>query len=108
MKPSKKMSRFSENVISILRKIPHGRIATYGQIAILAGKPQGARGVSWILNSCSKPYKLPWHRVVGSKGKISFDRLSSNYIRQKNLLLREGIKFLDSGSIDLKKYQWRG
>lgn len=100
------MSTFTKKVIQLTRSIPEGKIATYGQIAELAGKPQGSRGVSWILHSCSTAYKLPWHRVINAQGKISFEAGTHNYRQQKKRLEKEGIVFNSSGQLDLKKYRW--
>lgn len=100
-------SDFTKKVIQLIRAIPKGKVATYGQIAKLAGKPHGARGVAWILHSCSKSHRLPWHRVIGFKGTISFPKRSSNYLEQKKKLIAEGIVFLDSDRIDLNRYQWK-
>ena len=101
------MTDFSAAVINCISKIPAGRVATYGQIAEACGKPHAARGVSWILNSSSKKYKLPWHRVLGSGGKISFPKMSSNFLRQKKKLLLEGVEISEMGLADLKLYQWK-
>ncbi|MNL18003.1 methylated-DNA--protein-cysteine methyltransferase [compost metagenome] len=103
----KEMTEFSAAVISLIQKVPAGKIATYGQIAKLAGKPQGARGVAWILNSSSKAHKLPWQRILNSSGKISFPVDSAEYRKQRKLLENEGIVFGDNGQIDLKKFQWK-
>ncbi|MEK2689199.1 MGMT family protein [Bdellovibrio sp. GT3] len=100
------LSDFSKKVIETILKIPEGKVATYKQIAELAGKPQGSRGVSWILHSSSTKYKLPWHRVLNSQGKISFDIKSRNYQEQKKKLAKEGVAFDTMGKLDLKKYQW--
>lgn len=99
-------SPFSKKVISLILQIPKGKVATYGQIAKLAGKPQGSRGVAWILNSCSKSHKLPWQRVLNSKGKISFPEGSAEFKKQKSLLLKEGIEFTEGGGLNLKLFQW--
>lgn len=98
---------FSKEIIKFIRQIPKGRIATYGQIAKLAGKPQGSRGVAWILNSSSEAYDLPWQRVVNSKGQISFPIGTAEFNRQKRLLVKEGVEFTDKNQIDLKKFQWK-
>jgi len=66
------LSDFSKKVMTLIKQIPKGRVATYGQIAKLAGKSQGSRGVAWILNSSSVAHELSWHRVLNSKGMISF------------------------------------
>lgn len=101
------ISEFTKKVLQQIRAIPEGKVATYKQIAILAGKPQGSRGVAWILHSCSTTYKLPWHRVLSSQGRISFDPMSSNFRRQKALLIREGVEVSKDGKLDLPKFQWK-
>jgi methylated-DNA-protein-cysteine methyltransferase-like protein len=101
------MTEFTQAVISIVRKIPRGRIATYGQIAKLAGNPQGVRGVVWILKSSSSTQGLPWHRVVNAQGKISFSLMSDLYLSQKRLLQEEEIPFDADEKIDLDLYQWK-
>jgi methylated-DNA-protein-cysteine methyltransferase-like protein len=101
------VSEFTKTVIHQILKIPHGKVATYKQIAELTGKPQASRGVSWILHSCSRKYKLPWHRVLNSQGKISFDITSTNFRLQKKKLEAEGVSFSESGKLDLDKYQWK-
>ncbi|MBS4174086.1 MGMT family protein [Bacillus sp. FJAT-49736] len=94
------MSPFTEAVIRIIRIIPEGRVMTYGQIAALAGSPRGARQVARILHSMSKKHKLPWHRVISSKGEIS---LKDD--EQKMALQMEGIE-VHHWSVNLSKYQF--
>lgn len=101
------ISDFTKKVLVQIKAVPRGKVATYKQIAELSGKPQASRGVAWILHSCSTIYKLPWHRVLNSKGKISFERGSHNYRKQKRLLEGEGIRFSESDQLDMKKYQWK-
>jgi methylated-DNA-protein-cysteine methyltransferase-like protein len=101
------ISEFTKKVLQLIRAIPKGRVATYKQIAELAGKPQGSRGVAWILHSSSVKYELPWHRVINSQGKISFDPRSTNYREQKKRLAREGVIVESDGQLDLEKYRWR-
>lgn len=101
------ISEFTKKVIQYIRRIPTGKVATYKQIAELAGKPQGSRGVSWILHSCSTTYNLPWHRVLNSQGKISFEIRSSNFNKQKRFLEREGVMLDKEGKLSLPKYQWK-
>ncbi len=101
------MNAFTKKVIASVKQIPKGKIATYGQIAKIAGKPHGARGVGWILNSCSKKYRIPWQRVINSKGKISFHRGSEAFVVQRHLLQKEGIEITPEGALDLEIYQWR-
>lgn len=101
------ISEFTKKVIQQIQKIPSGKVATYKQIAELAGKPHGSRGVAWILHSCSTTYKLPWHRVLNSKGMISFDRKSSSFREQKQRLIKERVQINDDGKLDLTKFQWK-
>lgn len=101
------ISEFTKKVIQQILKIPEGKVATYKQIAELAGKPQGSRGVAWVLHSCSTAYKLPWHRVLNSQGKISFDKKSTNFREQKKRLEQEGVKFKTANELDLAKFQWK-
>jgi methylated-DNA-protein-cysteine methyltransferase-like protein len=101
------MTDFSRKVIALIQKIPRGKVATYGQIAKLAGNPYGSRGVAWILNSSSKKHRLPWQRVLSSKGKISLPQGSLAANAQKRKLEREGVRVGPNLSVDLKRYQWK-
>jgi len=103
--PIVQISDFTRNVLNQIKAIPQGKVATYKQIAELAGKPQGSRGVAWILKSCSTKYKLPWHRVLSSQGKISFERNTHNFRDQKRKLEKEGVVIQPDGRLDLKKYK---
>jgi methylated-DNA-protein-cysteine methyltransferase-like protein len=96
---------FSELVRSAVKRIPRGRVATYGQIAKLAGNPRAVRGVVWILHSSSGKHGLPWHRVINSKGVIALKQ-GAGFEEQVMRLVDEGVRVGKSGEIDLKKYQW--
>lgn len=100
-------SEFTKKVLQKIHQIPAGKVATYKQIAGLAGKPQGSRGVAWILHSCATTYKLPWHRVINAQGRIAFDPKSHNFVKQRKLLSNEGVAVAADGRLDLKKYQWK-
>ena len=100
-------TEFTKKVIATIKKIPKGKVATYAQIAKLAGKPQGVRGVVWILHSSSANNDLPWFRVINAKGKISFPEMSEQQLRQKALLVKEGVKFGEGDVVDLKVFQWK-
>jgi methylated-DNA-protein-cysteine methyltransferase-like protein len=102
----KKTTGFTQRVIRIIKSIPFGKVATYGQIAHLAGNPRAARQVSWILASSSRKENLPWHRVINSQGMISL-KPSAGYEEQKMLLLEEGVKFDKENKIDLKRFLWQ-
>ncbi|MBU7016478.1 MAG: MGMT family protein [Theionarchaea archaeon] len=96
---------FFNSVKELIKRIPPGRVATYGQIAALAGNPQSARQVVWVLHTYSEKENLPWHRVINSKGSISLGH-GSGYEMQKALLEKEGIVFGKNDKVNLKKYQW--
>jgi methylated-DNA-protein-cysteine methyltransferase-like protein len=98
-------SSFSQRVKEIIKKIPRGKVATYGQIAAYAGHPRAARQVVWILNSSSRKDKLPWHRVINRNGQISL-KPNSGYEIQKMLLQREGVKFDKNDAVDFEFYLW--
>lgn len=98
------LDEFTKRVTFIISRIPEGKVLTYGRVAALAGKPYGARQVSWILHSLSKKHNLPWHRVINSQGKISLR--GQGFDLQKELLVLEGIKFSQNGKIELQKYLW--
>ncbi|KAA3610586.1 MAG: hypothetical protein DWQ05_21445 [Calditrichaeota bacterium] len=94
-----------KKVIDIIMQIPEGKVATYGQIAALAGFPGRARHVGWILNQTNTP-NLPWHRVINSRGTISLPH-NGKYQLQKVLLQDEGVLFNDNDIIDLKQFCWQ-
>jgi methylated-DNA-protein-cysteine methyltransferase-like protein len=97
---------FFEQVYRIASMIPRGQVATYGQIAIYLGNPQGARTVGWALSSLPTGMEVPWHRVVNSRGRISGPPSGYRVHEQRALLEEEGIIFDDSGCIDLSRYGW--
>lgn len=101
------MTLFTQKVIRLIQNIPSGKVSTYGQIAKLAGKPQGARGVSWILHSCTRSHRLPWFRVIGAQGKISIPWGSRGFQRQRRLLLEEDVNVSAEGKIDLADFGWK-
>ena len=98
------MQKFTEEVLEIVQMIPNGKVMTYGQIAVYAGNPRGARQVSRILHSMSDAYHLPWHRVINSKGTISLTG-EQGYL-QGSMLSNEGIDVLNK-KIDLHKYLFK-
>ena len=90
---------FEQRVIELIKIIPKGKAATYGQIAAMAGNPRGARQVSRVLHTSSEKEKLPWHRVINREGKISLP-IGGGFEIQKALLEKENIKF-DNNKIEL-------
>jgi len=96
----------SESIIDYLKQIPYGRVASYGQIAALAGNPRAARQVVRLLHTSTTKHSLPWHRVVNSKGTISL-KPGSGYEIQKSMLENEGIEFTKTGKIDFNRFLWK-
>jgi methylated-DNA-protein-cysteine methyltransferase-like protein len=94
-----------EQIWEIVSRIPRGRVSTYGQIAKLAGLVRRARFVGYALHNLPSGMPIPWHRVINAKGMISFPPGSASYQRQRELLEREGVRFVD-GKVDLKKKGW--
>jgi methylated-DNA-protein-cysteine methyltransferase related protein len=105
-KESLEVHSFTQKVKDIIKKIPRGKVATYGQIATCAGNPRATRVVVWILNSSSQKDKLPWHRVINSKGQISL-KPGQGYEIQRALLEKEGIKFDNNDSINFDIHLWK-
>ena len=101
-----KTSAAHQRYIALIRAIPKGKVATYGQIARLAGDPRAARQVVRALHSSSRKYKLPWHRVINSQGKLSIpdERVR---LRQRALLAREGVEFVRPDTVNLERFGWR-
>ena len=99
---------FFAQVYEVVRRIPPGKVATYGQIARLLGKPRAARTVGWALHSIPEGSDVPWQRVINAKGTISLDARGPGGAIQRVLLEAEGIVFDEQGRVDLKKYGWTG
>jgi methylated-DNA-protein-cysteine methyltransferase-like protein len=96
---------FTTRVVEAIRNIPVGRVATYGQIAGLAGNRRAARQVVRILHTQSRAEELPWHRVVNREGRIAL-RAESGGAEQRRLLEREDVEFDRAGRIDLERFLW--
>ncbi len=97
---------FFEEVYDVVRRIPEGRVTTYGQIARIIGQPRKSKIVGWALHV--NPYRgeVPCHRVVNRLGELSGSFAFGGIEVQKRLLMDEGIKFRDDGTIDLKEFIW--
>jgi len=96
---------YTQRVVEAIRGIPRGKVATYGQLAAMAGNPRGARQVVRVLHTLWEKERLPWHRVVNAKGTISLT--GAGFDEQKKLLEAEGVAVDGRGAIDLNEYQWR-
>ena len=92
---------------AVVRRIPRGRVATYGQVAVLAGLPGHARQVGYALHALSEASPVPWQRVVNAQGEVSPRRMPGWAGLQRALLEREGIVFDVRGRIDLARRLWR-
>ena len=94
---------FTTRAAELIRSIPKGRVATYGQIAGMAGDPRGAREVVRVLNAQKN---LPWHRVLAAGGRITLP--GPGGVLQRKLLEAEGVRFDDGGATPLARYGWQG
>jgi len=94
-----------ERIWQVVSQIPLGKVASYGQIAKLAGLPGYARYVGYVMKNLPAGTQLPWHRVVNSRGAISFKDGTCQYLEQKSRLEKEGIVFI-KGRFSMKQYGW--
>ncbi|MBF2087512.1 MAG: methylated-DNA--[protein]-cysteine S-methyltransferase [Synechococcales cyanobacterium K44_A2020_017] len=97
-----------DRIYAIVRQIPPGQVATYGQVAELANYPRQARLVGYALYRVAIASDIPWHRVINAKGAVSESpfRQGSDQ-RQRSLLEQEGIEFSKAGIINLRRYRWQ-
>lgn len=98
--------QFDALVYEVVREIPAGKVATYGQVARLLGLPNHARHVGSALSRLSADSTVPWHRVVNAVGE-THPRHGGQPSFQRQLLLAEGVTFKSSGNIDLKCCRWQ-
>jgi methylated-DNA-protein-cysteine methyltransferase-like protein len=96
-----------ERVWQVIHFIPCGKVSTYGKVATMAGLPKQARTVGRYLSELPQDSTIPWHRVINSQGKISFEMGSERFTAQKLKLLDEQINF-NKNKVDLNKYLWQG
>ncbi|MCX7836240.1 MAG: methylated-DNA--[protein]-cysteine S-methyltransferase [bacterium] len=99
---------FYHRVYSFVKKIPRGKVVSYGMVARCIGAPGAAKLVGYALHSLSFPTDVPWHRVVNAKGRISLRKLGEIGQIQKQMLESEGIVFDQNEQIDFKLYGWSG
>jgi methylated-DNA-protein-cysteine methyltransferase-like protein len=92
---------------AVIRRIPKGWVATYGQVAAMAGLPRRARLVGHILQRLDPATDIPWHRVVNAKGEVSYtlSRNGSDALQQR-LLEKEGVEFDDRNRFNLERFRW--
>ena len=97
-----------ERIYEVVRRVPEGRVATYGQIAELAGLPGHARQVGYALHALPRDHDVPWQRVINAKGEVSLRAEPGWENVQRGLLETEGVEFnLRTGRVDLKRFRWR-
>jgi methylated-DNA-protein-cysteine methyltransferase related protein len=97
-----------ERIYAVIQKIPAGRVATYGQVAALAGIPGHARQVGYALSALAEGSQVPWHRVVNARGEISLRSGGSDSHQLQRLRLEaEGVVFDAQGRIPLELFRWR-
>ncbi len=96
-----------ERIWRVVRRIPKGRVATYGQVAELAGLPRQARLVGYALHALPEAKRVPWQRVVNAQGRISARGLAEYEALQRKRLEGEGVRFDARDRIDLARYGWR-
>lgn len=94
-------------ILQVVALIPYGKVATYGQIAKMAGLPKHARLVGRVLQQVEDKY-LPWHRVINSQGKISLSKLDARGDNLQIVKLQAENIVVNAGKINLKLYQWDG
>lgn len=104
MTQTEKQSRW-DIIYLVVKQIPEGKVATYGQIATLAGFYRQARQVGYALHAVPSD-EIPWHRVINAQGKISLN-LEMGGAVQRKLLEQEGVVFSEAGVISLRQYQWQ-
>jgi len=93
-------------IYAVVAMIPRGRVATYGQIAELAGRPKQARQVGYALAALKPDTDVPWHRVINARGEISLRSPSGASALQRALLEREKVRFDADGRISLERFRW--
>jgi methylated-DNA-protein-cysteine methyltransferase-like protein len=102
------VSRSYERIYAAVRKIPRGRVTTYGAIARLSGLEGQARLVGYALSALPQSTTVPWHRVINAQGKLSLERSASGAgLTQRIRLEREGVRVDAAGRVVLARYGWR-
>lgn len=96
---------FEKRVKDAIKRIPEGKVATYGQIAAMAGNYRAARQVARVLHSSSQKDNLPWHRVINRKGEISLEP-GNGFEEQKQRLQNEGVLFDKKNRVNLERFLW--
>ena len=101
------MTAFTRQVYEVVKRIPRGKVATYGEVAALAGNPRGARGVGFALHRNPAQGEIPCHRVVFRDGSLCRAFVFGGLGIQRQMLAEEGVTFLPDGRVDLSRHLWR-
>jgi methylated-DNA-protein-cysteine methyltransferase-like protein len=108
-KPRRKPARVplpqADQIYAAIRRIPRGKVCTYGGVAELARMPRRARLVGTVLRRTPRTVNVPWYRVINASGRISFPKGSAAFERQRTHLEEEGVTFI-RGRIDLARHAW--
>ena len=105
--PARPNQELAAYITAVIVQIPPGKVATYGQIAKLAGLPKHARLVGYVLKHLAPGHVLPWHRVLNAQGKISLSKINTYGENIQALkLMQEGVVVLNN-KVSLKQYQWQ-
>ena len=102
------MNAFTDRVHAMVRRVPRGRVVSYGGIAALLGHPRAARGVGQALHALPDETDVPWWRVINRNGEISIRGKLHGAQLQRALLEGEGVEFSGSGRVDWKRFGWDG
>ena len=97
-------NNFAARVLSVVRRIPHGRVATYGDVAALAGRPRASRAVGNIMRTCGRP-DIPCHRVIAAGGRLG--GYGGSEILKRSLLAAEGVVVSGARVRELDRVRWR-
>jgi methylated-DNA-protein-cysteine methyltransferase related protein len=94
-------------IYRVVRRVPRGRVTTYGSVAVLAGLPRQPRLVGYALSALAEHSVVPWHRVVNAKGQISLSDANGAATTQRLRLEREGVHADAGGRVNLARYGWK-
>jgi methylated-DNA-protein-cysteine methyltransferase-like protein len=95
-----------QQLYQTIAAIPYGKVASYGQLASLAGQTGAARWVGFCLRHLPQDSTLPWHRIITASGKLAFPPATDGYVRQREQLEQEGVT-LNNHKVSMKHYQWQ-
>ena len=95
-----------QRIWDTVRDIPKGRVASYGQVAEIAGIPRGARQVGYALRHLPDQHNVPWHRVIQASGRLAFDKATPAYVEQTKRLMMDDVAVI-AGRVDMQKYRWQ-